>query len=211
MIKAPKWTTICAASNARLKRGRQAAERWWCDVQADPERRTNLFVLYGSYLLTGAAIAGLFWLTGSFELRGSDGDTGLTLIISCNKPSDAEYETCKKDIDNSDQITAILDLKPRSDTKYRLDLDIGRALAGHSELFPIMGGGVAGLQVISTRAFTFLPNHSPNDARVTLISGAWYSSLIRPVVSFGIAFPNMDLLRYSGLSERAFSITGLCS
>jgi hypothetical protein len=205
MIKAPQWKDICDTARGPLTRDREATQKWWRDVQADPERRTNLFVLYGSYLLTAISIVGLLWLSGIFDLRGSNGHTRLMLIFSCGDPNTAEYKACKEAIDNSDQITALLDLQPRYDTQDTLDLDFGRAVPGGAKLFPTLTKAT-GIQVISTRAFSPSRYHAPKDARVTPIGGLWYSTLIRPVTSFGIAFADTVLLRYSGLSERDFSI-----
>jgi hypothetical protein len=150
-------------------------------------------------------IVGLLWLSGIFDWRGSNGRTGLTLMFNCGDPHTAEYKACKEAIDDSDQITALLDLQPRYDPQDTLDLDVGRAVPGDSQLFPVLTKAT-GIQVISTRAFNPAAYHAPKDERVTPISGLWYSTLIRPATSFGIAFAHTVLLRYSGLSERDFSI-----
>jgi hypothetical protein len=104
----------------------RAIRAWWRDVQADPDRRTNLFFLYASCLLTAATIGGFLWLAGILDWRGSNGQTEVELIFTCE--SDVAHDACMAGLERGDEIKALLDLRQNSNARDGLDFFFGPKL-----------------------------------------------------------------------------------
>ena len=67
-----QWRYTAGDMGKRLIRIGLKIQKWWRDVQADPDRRTNLFFLYASILVATITIAAFLWLIGILEWRGSN-------------------------------------------------------------------------------------------------------------------------------------------
>jgi hypothetical protein len=206
MLRLPPRKQITGAVGARFGRAILAIRAWWRGVQADPDRRANLFFLCASSLLTAATIGGFLWLTGILDWRGSNGRTTVELIFTCDgKPGAADYDACVAGFESGNRITALLNLKPRYETRDSLDIHFDRGADGDDSAWPRLTKATR-LQIISTRPFEFPEYNAPKNWRVTYLGGDWYSTSIQPAASTTITFAHRALMRYTGLSERELSI-----
>jgi hypothetical protein len=196
---------ITKAARARYGRFISWIRTWWRDVQADQDRRINLFFLYTCVLLTATAIGGFLWLTGIFDWRGSNGRTEVIIVFDCDgKLGDANYDVCDRALESDNQISVSLDLQHRYDENDTLNFYFNKAPDGSDSLRPLITSA-ARIQIISSRSFEFPRYNAPKDARVSRIDKNWYSTSLPPA-AMAITFSNAALTRFTGLAEREFSI-----
>jgi hypothetical protein len=207
MIRMPQWKQFSRALRARLTRTVRGAKDWWAHARREPERRINLLFLAASSMLTAAIIGAFLWVAGVLDWRGSDGRTNLTLDFTCNgEPSAAARDACLERLKIANQISAFLNLQPRYAQRATFDIALGVEAPGDHILAPVLSR-TTGLQIISDREFGVNAPSDGQDAQVTRIDWQWFSKRLQPSMPINMTFTRTSLMRYTGLSEREFTIS----